>query len=213
MEADEMGLWERIKAAWKSEEKPVDPMIEAQRQIDEARALHRKLEGDASLLMTQKRQLSSDHGDMIGEVEKWSHLATRAAELGNEQAVTQAIIEKADASTAVMVLEQRITDLQASIDGMGVRESGERLVAAQRELDQMVARGGASDIRERMARILSQDPTSAMSQVKEQVMAKEAGAEAWDEMTGNTDDLKPTAADEDVKAEVARLMNGAMRQD
>ena len=203
-----MGLLSRIKDAMglaETKKVPEDQVKEARRQIDEATEIHRWLEGNVAALMSQETSLQGFIDGLVGEVTKWNHLAYKAAEAGKQEAVTAAVIQREKAKNSLSLARRKMGDLKEAVARIDLDGSSERLFSAKNALDQIIDRGGDSDVKEKMAAILGGSSDSSMSKVNEHVMPKEVKAEALSEIA-IVDSYEPSPDDDEIKAQVERIM-------
>jgi len=204
----QMGLLSRIKDAMglaETKKVPEDQVKEARRQIDEATEIHRWLEGNVAALMSQETSLQGFIDGLVGEVTKWNHLAYKAAEAGKQEAVTAAVIQREKAKNSLSLARRKMGDLKEAVARIDLDGSSERLFSAKNALDQIIDRGGDSDVKEKMAAILGGSSDSSMSKVNEHVMPKEVKAEALSEIA-IVDSYEPSPDDDEIKAQVERIM-------
>jgi len=174
-------------------------------------------------LVAENKRLIKQRDESAGEVEKFTSIAQKAAQAGNEEDVRSSLEmksradERAISLTAEIEKSEQLTKMLR--DQLGKARA--KVAQAKSNMTRMSARVEGAKIRTELAKASSEfnagkSPMGALDDLEKAVEEQESEAEAWEEMVGteNEGSAADLASKYDTPAsalddEVAKLMAGS----
>lgn len=171
--------------------KMADPVRDGKLAIADSEKQVGEFTSKIAKLVAENKRLIKQRDEAAAEVEKFTRIAQRAAEAGNEDDVRSALEMKTRSDERVVTLsaeiersEQLTTMLR---DQLGKARA--KVAQAKSNLTRMTARVEGAKIRTELAKASSEfgggkSPLSALDDLEKSVEEQESEAEAWEEMAG-----------------------------
>jgi phage shock protein A len=162
-----------------------------------------------------EREIQSAHADVI----KYQGFAEKAASTGNEPDCREALRLKSEAQQQVESLSQETVKNQQIIDALraNLNSARAKISSAERNMISLSARKEGAKVRKELSMASSKfnindGPLSKLNDLEKAVIEEETEAEAWDELSSQTDagtsleEKYGSGVSSDVDDEVKQLM-------
>lgn len=200
--------------------KMADPVRDGKLAISDSERQIAEFTSKIAKLVAENKRLIKQRDEAAEEAEKFTRIAQKAAEAGNEADVRSAVEMKTRASQRVESLNAEIekSEQLTSMLRDQLGKARAKVAQAKSNMTRMSARVEGAKIRTELAKASSdfnggKSPLSALDDLEKSVEEQESEAEAWEEMvgmekSGSAEDLAskydtPASALDD---EVAKLM-------
>jgi phage shock protein A len=218
-----MGLLKSI-ARWfrgqrdQAAEALADPIRDGKFAIEDSEVRVREFQSKVARFMAVNKQLAREIDMHRGEVEKWSTIARKAAQAGNEADVAQAVEAKQRAEQVLGEKQKQFQHNEVIVENLRkqMQRALTKVAKAKSNYAQLVARHEGAQVRKELARAAadfgSEGPLAELDDLQKAVDTEETEAEAYEEIAGampaasSLEDKYGGASAASVNDEVARLM-------
>ncbi len=212
-----VGNWFRAKKD-DAAQKLADPVRDGKFAIEDSEKKISHFTTQIAKLIAETKKIEKQKIAAEEEVTKWLSIAKKAATSGNEEDARSALENKSNAEGKVKTFtaeaeknEQITKNLRAQLE-----KARKKVAKAKGDYARLAARSEGAKVRKELAKATSEfnsgdSPLSALDDLSKSVDQDESEAEAWEELTGDSNaDLadKYEVGSAEVEDELAALMKG-----
>lgn len=201
-----------------------DPIRDGKFAIEDSEARVREFQSKVSQFVAVNKQLDREIETQRREVEKWSSIARKAAEAGNEPDVVQAVEAKQRAESVLAEKQAQYNKNEQIVEHLRkqVQTTVAKVAKAKSNYAQLVARHEGAQVRKELAAAVADfgktGPLAELDDLQKAVDQKETEAEALEDMANlsagpaSLESKYNTGSTTSVQDEVAQLMARSNRQ-
>lgn len=213
-----IGSWLRSKDSEISKNMS-DPVREGKFAIEDSKKQVKEFTIKISQLIAANKRVEKEAASAKADVIKYQGFAEKAAGAGNESDCREALKLKNEAQHQVEFLASETEKNQRIIDTLraNLNSARAKISSAERNMISLSARKEGAKVRKELSMAsskfnISDGPLSKLNDLEKAVIEEETEAEAWDELSAETDtassleDKYGSGVSLDYEDEVARLM-------
>mgnify|MGYP003996847627 CR=1 FL=1 len=213
-----IGSWIRVKDNELSKNMS-DPVREGKFAIEDSKKQVKDFTIKISQLIAANKRVEKELYSAQADEVKYQSFAEKAAKSGNESDCREAIRLKTEALKQVRFLTNETAKNQQIIDSLraNLNSARAKISSAERNMISLSARKEGAKVRKELSMAssnfnINDGPLSKLNDLEKAVIEEETEAEAWDELSSQTDagtsleDKYGSGASPDVDDEVAKLM-------
>ncbi len=207
--------------------KMADPVRDGNIAIEDSEKHIAEFTEKIAKLVAETKRLTRQRNNAQAEVDKFTRIAQKAAEAGNEADVRAAIEAKSGAAQRLKSVDSEVKRNEQLVTNLRDQLSKARAKVAQAKTNvtSLSARMEGAKVRQELAKASSEfnsggSPLAALNDLEKAVDTKESEAEAWEELVGSEtgatmedlEDKYDAGSSTGVDDEVAKLMAQAKQQ-
>ncbi len=200
-----------------------DPVRAGKFAIEDSKKQVKEFTTKISQLIAANKRVQKEIESAMADVIKYQGFAEKAAQSGNEPDCREAIRLKSEAQQQVEFLTQETMKNQQIIDTLrtNLNSARAKISSAERNMISLSARKEGAKVRKELSMAsstfnINDGPLSKLNDLEKAVIEEETEAEAWDELSAETDagvsleEKYGTGVSPAVDDEVAKLMGRKM---